>query len=104
MSDATLKLTLQEAFKYSDTITNRGYLADTDMTLRDMLKFDFIKLICFLYEIDGKVYFGEMTFTSNGGIMDFYTQEHLMELGQQIDLSGVKKDRINRPHKPKYLV
>lgn len=53
MSDATLKLSLQEAFKYSDTITNRGYLADTGMTLRDMLKFDFIKLICFLYEIDG---------------------------------------------------
>ena len=41
MSDATLKLTLQEAFKYSDTVTNRGYLADTGMTLRDMLKFDF---------------------------------------------------------------
>ncbi len=53
MSDATLKLTLQEAFKYSDTVTNRGYLADTGMTLRDMLKFDFIKLICFLYEVDG---------------------------------------------------
>ena len=53
MSDVTLKMTLQEAFKYADTVTNRGYLSDAGMTLRDMLKFDFIKLVCFLYEIDG---------------------------------------------------
>lgn len=51
-----------------------------------------------LYNIDGRIYFGEMTFTSNGGIMDFYTPEHLMEMGMAIDLSGVKKDRINRAH------
>ena len=50
-----------------------------------------------LYNISGKIYFGEMTFTSNGGTMDFYTHKHLMELGQQIDLSGCKKDRVNRP-------
>ena len=56
-----------------------------------------------LYNIKGKVYFGEMTFTSNGGTMDFYTQDHLMELGKMIDLTGCKKDRINRPHVPKYL-
>ena len=30
-----------------------------------------------LYNIDGHVYFGEMTFTSLGGTMDFYTQDCL---------------------------
>lgn len=50
-----------------------------------------------LYCIGGKVYFGEMTFTSNGGTNDFYTNEYLLEMGQQIDLSGVRKDRVNKP-------
>lgn len=76
---------------------------DEMISLAEKLSAPFPVVRVDLYNIDGKVYFGEMTFTSNGGIMDFYTQEHLMELGQQIDLTGVKKDRINRPHKPKYL-
>lgn len=50
-----------------------------------------------LYCVGGKVYFGELTFTSNGGTNDFYTNEYLLEMGQQIDLSGVKKDRVNKP-------
>ena len=44
-----------------------------------------------LYNIDGKVYFGELTFTSLGGTMNFYTDEFLLKMGQQIDLSGVDK-------------
>lgn len=38
------------------------------------------------YEVKGKLYFGELTFTSNGGYMDFYTKDYLKELGAQIDL------------------
>lgn len=38
------------------------------------------------YEIDGKPYFGEMTFTSNGGYNDFYTQEFLDLLGSKCKL------------------
>lgn len=38
------------------------------------------------YEVKGKVYFGELTFTGNGGYMDFYTKEYLTELGNQIIL------------------
>lgn len=44
-----------------------------------------------LYAISGKVYFGELTFTSLGGTMNFYTDAELLRMGQQIDLSGVKK-------------
>ena len=45
-----------------------------------------------LYNVNGKIYFGEMTFTSNGGIMSFYTLEYAKELGKHIDISSVKKD------------
>lgn len=36
-----------------------------------------------LYEVDNKPYFGELTFTSAGGLMNFYTPEYLVELGKQ---------------------
>lgn len=44
-----------------------------------------------LYAIKGKVYFGELTFTSLGGTMNFYTDQELLRMGQKIDLSDVKK-------------
>lgn len=47
-------------------------------------------LRCDLYEVNGKVYFGEMTFTSLGGFMDFYTQKFLDLTGSMIDLSSDK--------------
>ena len=36
----------------------------------------------------GRLYFGEMTFASYGGKMDFYTKEYLEELGRQCKLPG----------------
>ena len=38
------------------------------------------------YEVRGKLYFGEMTFASLMGRMDFYTPEFLKELGDQVKL------------------
>ena len=46
-----------------------------------------------LYNVDGKIYFGELTFTSYGGLMDFYTDEFQLMAGKQVDLSGVKEMR-----------
>lgn len=42
-----------------------------------------------LYEVNGKVYFGELTFTP-GGRRNF-TEEYLLELGSKMDLSTVKR-------------
>lgn len=39
-----------------------------------------------LYEVEGKPYFGEMTFTSNSGYMDFYTRDFMLELGKEVNL------------------
>lgn len=40
-----------------------------------------------LYDIDGKVYFGELTFTSLGGMMNYFTPTALIEMGQKVDLN-----------------
>lgn len=39
-----------------------------------------------LYNLDGKIYFGELTFTSQGGFMDFYTPEFLNMLGKKVNI------------------
>ena len=44
-----------------------------------------------LYVVDDKCYFGEMTFTSFGGLIQVYSKETLKELGAQTDLSLIKK-------------
>lgn len=38
------------------------------------------------YDFDGKVYFGEMTFSSNSASQKFFTEEFLLELGKQFDV------------------
>ena len=42
-----------------------------------------------LYNLNGKIYFGEMTFTSYGAIMDFYTDEFLLKCGSLIKLPSI---------------
>lgn len=44
-----------------------------------------------LYNINGKIYFGEMTFTSLGGLMDYYTEEFQRTAGNMIDLNYKEK-------------
>ncbi len=39
------------------------------------------------YDVSGKLYFGEMTFTSGNGKMPYYTPEFLKELGEKVILS-----------------
>ena len=39
-----------------------------------------------LYSVDNRIYFGEMTFTSLGGLMDYFTDEFLLHAGQLVKL------------------
>ncbi len=65
--------------------------------LKDMLDVatrlsaDFPEVRVDLYHINGKIYFGELTFTSLGGTMTYYTPEELLRMGQEIDLSSASK-------------
>ena len=43
-----------------------------------------------LYEINGKVYFSEITFTPCGGLMPFEPKEYDEIIGGYIDLSQIK--------------
>ena len=45
-----------------------------------------------LYNINGKIYFGEMTFTSNGGMMNNLTPEFLLKCGNMIDIDHPHRD------------
>lgn len=46
-----------------------------------------------LYSIEERIYFGEMTFTSLGGTMNYFSSKALMEMGNLVDISQVKKVR-----------
>lgn len=46
-----------------------------------------------LYNIEGRIYFGELTFTSQGGMMDNFTPKHLQKLGEKANISNIKKVR-----------
>ena len=43
-----------------------------------------------LYEVANKPYFGELTLTSAGGFMNFYTQDFLNEMGDLVNLNLAK--------------
>ena len=40
-----------------------------------------------LYNLNGKVFFGEMTFTSLGGLMNFYSEDFQLMTGNLIDIN-----------------
>lgn len=46
-----------------------------------------------LYNIKGKVYFGELTFTSQGGINSFYTKEFLDYTGSLFEVNDLPKKK-----------
>lgn len=46
-----------------------------------------------LYNVGGKIYFGELTFTSLGGTMTYYSPDELFRMGQLVDITRVKKAR-----------
>ena len=43
------------------------------------------------YEVDGKIYFGELTFTPCGGLMNINPDEYDYKWGQMIDISALRK-------------
>lgn len=45
-----------------------------------------------LYNINNVIYFGEMTFTSLAGLMNYFTPSFLLEVGMHIDLTDVSID------------
>lgn len=46
-----------------------------------------------LYEVNNKVYFGELTFTHGGGSNEFFTDEYAIKMGDKIDLSAIDRKK-----------
>lgn len=63
---------------------------DRMIEVAERLSEDFPCVRVDLYNVEGKIYFGELTFTSYGGLMDFYTDEFQLLAGSLIDLKKVK--------------
>ena len=54
--------------------------------IAEKLSYGFPELRVDLYNIDGKIYFGELTFTSQGGFMDYFTPEFNKKLGDKFSI------------------
>ncbi len=76
-----------------DSRYRKGELIDKPKNLEYMLEVaeklakPFPQVRVDLYNIKGKIYFGELTFTSLGGMMNFHTPEFLLEMGSKVDVN-----------------
>lgn len=66
--------------------THRPYNLHRMIDIARNLSSDFPQLRVDFYEVNKKLYFGEMTFTSNQGTITSFTNDFLMELGQKVIL------------------
>ena len=69
---------------------NKPKLLDEMIKVCRILSRPFVEVRVDLYEVDGKVYFGELTFTP-GGDMGYFKPEYFKEMGEQMDLSKAKR-------------
>lgn len=66
---------------------------DRMIEVAEILSHGFPEVRVDLYNINGKIYFGEMTFTSQGGLNSFYTPEFLVELGSYFEIDDFPKKK-----------
>lgn len=76
-------------FKQHEIIPNKPKNYERMLELAKKLSYNISFIRVDFYEINGKIYFGELTFTPCGGFMKFYPKEWDEKLGDMIDLSEV---------------
>lgn len=62
--------------------------------IAEILSVGFPELRVDLYNINGNIYFGELTFTSHGGMMNYYTPEFLLELGNKFSINDFPVSKL----------
>lgn len=77
---------ISNSYKNNSVITKPSTL-NRMIDVAHILSEDFPVVRVDLYEVEGKVYFGELTFTSNGCRMTYFTKDMLLRMGQQIDIA-----------------
>lgn len=73
-------------------------------TIAQKLSGDFPHVRVDLYNIDGQIYFGELTFYSSGGFIKVYNHEMDKEIGSWIPLEKYKDDMLFSKKTKKYAV
>ena len=61
--------------------------------ISEKLSKDFKHVRVDLYNIKGKIYFGELTFTGYGGYYNFQPSEWNLKLGNLLDLGNIKEKK-----------
>lgn len=72
-----------EYYQKADMLIPKPKSLDKMLQMAASLSEGFPQVRVDLYEVNDKPYFGEMTFTSSMGYMDFYTAEYLKYLGSK---------------------
>lgn len=75
---------------YSGLLPHKPKRLDEMIKVCRILSKPFAQVRVDLYEVDGKVYFGELTFTPGGGL-GYFTPEYFLKVGEKMDLSKVKR-------------
>lgn len=75
-----------EHYRKSEQILPKPKNYERMLEIASKLSSEFPILRVDLYEVDEKIYFGELTFTSLGGFMDYLTPEVLLSMGKKVKL------------------
>lgn len=70
-----------------EKLIKRPELLDEMIKVSEKLSSPFPEVRVDLYYVNKKIYFGEMTFTTHGGTIDYMTESYLMEMGRKLDIS-----------------
>lgn len=73
-------------YKKSGELLPKPVNLDKMLEIAQKLSAGFPVLRVDLYDMNGHIYFGELTFTSQSGCMNFYSQQYLNEMGKLIKL------------------
>ena len=85
--DLNEKILYQKLYHIRNSVLNRPENLEPMIEYARILAKPFPQVRVDFYDIEGNIYFGELTFTSLRGMMNYFTQEALNDMGEKIDLS-----------------
>ncbi len=75
---ANLKQELNDCYMYGEIIAQQGFGPDTDITMREMIKFDLLQFLAYLLDTQDGTMYPELTFI-NSYLGEYFTPERLMK-------------------------
>ena len=84
---------IKEKFRPNRRLLPKPQQYERMLEIASKLSEDFNYVRVDLYNCDGRIFFGELTFTPYSGIQTFYRQSMLDELGDFVSLKGIKKNQ-----------